>query len=52
MNKYKVEFSGFSYVEAEDEEEAMDIYFDCYAYMEYEPTRVEKVNDFIVQLED
>lgn len=47
--KYLVEFSGFAYVEAEDEQEAMEKAEDgLYAYMEQEFTSVEEVEEFEV----
>lgn len=46
MNKYKVYFSGFCYIVADNEEEAMEFYIDAYDYMEYEPIKCEQVDDF------
>lgn len=48
MAKYKVNFSGFAYVEADDPDEAKELVEDGqYAYMEYE-SDAEEVDDFEV----
>ena len=49
MNKYKVYFSGFCYIVA-DNEEAMEFYTDAYDYMEYKPIKCEQVEDFEIYL--
>lgn len=50
MAKYKVSYHGFVYVEAEDENEAFDLY-DCSVgiYEEKEVTEIEEVEDFVVE---
>ena len=51
MKKYKVEFSGFVYVEAEDEEDAKEKYNDGETiYEESEVNSVKQVSDFHVSL--
>lgn len=48
MAKYKVYYSGFAYVEADSEEEAIENYeYDSY-YEEYAVDGVEEVDDFCV----
>ena len=50
MAKYKVCFSGFAYVEADDEQEAKEKLEDREeAYMEYAMDSVEEVDEFIVR---
>ena len=50
MAKYKVSFSGFAYIEANDEEEAKDLlYFDEFSYKETQIDEVEEVDDFVVE---
>lgn len=49
--KYKVYYSGFTYVEADSEEEAKDIVLDdnrSILYSEYRVDNVEEVDEFIV----
>lgn len=48
---YKVNFSGFAYIEADSEEEAKDKYHDdnC-VYVEANIDDVEEVDDFIVEM--
>lgn len=49
--KYKVNFSGFVYVEADSEEEARELAEgDCVIYSEWEYTNVEEVDEFEVIL--
>lgn len=49
--KYKVNYSGFCYVEADTELEAEDLFFEeLYAYEEHEVTSIEEVDDFLVEL--
>lgn len=49
--KYKVSFSGFAYVEADNEKEAEEVFFDgCSSYEEYEVTEVEDVDEFVVEV--
>lgn len=48
--KYKVIFKGFSYVEAESEEEAVEKYFDEFCYMEYQPLEVTEVDTFDIYI--
>lgn len=51
MAKYKVNFSGFAYVEAGDENEAMDMYQSGdTVYEENEVGEVIEVNDFTVEI--
>lgn len=49
--KYKVNFSGFAYIEANDEKEAKDK-FGCedIEYEEYSIDNVEEVDDFVVNI--
>lgn len=49
--KYKVNYSGFCYVEADSEAEAEELFVEeLYAYEEHEVTSVEEVEDFLVEL--
>ena len=48
--KYKVNFSGFAYVEADSEDEAIDLYIDLSVYSEQTVTSVEEVDDFVVEI--
>jgi hypothetical protein len=49
--KYIVNFSGFAYVEADSEEEAMEKYFDGEeVYKEENSPTVEEVDDFFVYM--
>ena len=48
--KYKVNFSGFAYVEADSEDEAIDLYIDLPVYSEQTVTSVEEVDDFVVEI--
>ena len=49
MAKYKVYFSGFAYVEADSEEDAVEIYHDGYTdYEEQQVDEVEEVDEFVV----
>ena len=52
--KYKVSFSGWSYVEAESPEEAEEkaMYEDDAVYEEKECESIEEVDEFTVSLED
>ena len=52
--KYKVQFSGWAYVEADNEEEAEEkaVYEDDAIYKEGKCVSVEKVDEFVVCLED
>ena len=48
MSKYRVDFHGFAYVEAEDEDDAREKVEDgFYAYMEY-ASEAEEVDEFLV----
>lgn len=51
--KYKVSFTGWAYVEADNEEEAKEkvMYEDDSYYEETECVAVEEVDDFVVNLE-
>lgn len=47
--KYKANFAGFSYIEADSEQEAEDVFFEGYeVYSEEEITSVEEVDDFVI----
>lgn len=49
--KYKINFSGFAYVEADSKEEAIDcMRMDVYDYSEQEVTSVEEVDEFVVEV--
>lgn len=50
MPKYKVCFSGFAYVEADNEEDAADGYDFGSVYEETEVTSVEEVDEFVITL--
>lgn len=51
MPKYKISFSGFAYIEAEDCEEAEEIFYnDGGVYSEYEIDEAEEVDEFRVGL--
>ena len=50
MAKYKVNYSGFAYVEADTPEEAEDIYEHFSVYEETQIDSVEEVDEFIVEL--
>lgn len=50
MAKYKVYYSGFAYVEADDEERAKDHYDFDYDYKEEQIDNVEEVDEFSVEL--
>ena len=52
--KYKVQFSGWAYVEADSAEEAEEkaMYEDDAIYKEEECVSVEEVDEFAVSLED
>lgn len=49
MAKYKVYYSGFAYVEADSEEDALEDYEDFAAYEERHIDSVEEVDDFIIR---
>lgn len=49
--KYRVDFSGVAYVEANDVRDAKDMFCcDNTEYEEYEITDVELVDDFVVEI--
>lgn len=49
--KYRVDFSGFAYVEANDVRDAKDMFYrDNTEYEEYEITDVELIDDFVVEI--
>lgn len=49
--KYKVNYSGFCYAEADSEAEAEKLFVEeLYVYEEHEVTSVEEVEDFFVEL--
>lgn len=52
--KYKVNFSGFAYVEADSEEEAEEkaMYEDDAIYEEKKCESIEEIDEFVVILED
>ena len=52
MPKYKVSYSGFVYIEAEDEEDARECYDFGGVYEEKEITAIEEVDEFTVTLTD
>lgn len=50
MSKYRVDFSGFAYVEANDQDEARELVEEgMYVYMEYE-SRAREIEEFEVVL--
>lgn len=50
--KYKIYFSGFSYVEAGSEEEAKDLYYmGDTTYEETVINKIEEVDEFVISLE-
>ena len=51
MAMYKVTYHGFVYVEADDEDEAFDLY-DCHvgAYEEKEVTSIVEVDAFVIDI--
>ena len=51
MAKYKVYYSGFAYVEADNEEEATEIYKDDFIYVENYVDVVEEVDEFLVSFD-
>lgn len=51
MPKYKVLFSGFAYIEAENADEAEDLFNnDEFDYMERSIEAVEEVDDFVIEV--
>ena len=51
MARYKVSYSGFAYVKADNEDEARELFEDeDFVYSEEEITEVEEVDDFWVTL--
>lgn len=51
MAKYKVRFSGFAYVEADDKEEAQDVFQDEEEmYKETDIDSVEEVDEFTITM--
>lgn len=50
MPKYKVYYSGFAYVEADSEEEAMEDYEFSSVYEEKQINSVEEVDEFEIEL--
>ena len=50
LKKYKVAFSGFAYVEAEDPEVAAENYEDTCVYMETTIDSVEEVDEFVISI--
>ena len=51
MAKYKVCYSGYAYVEADDPDNAIDAYYEEVAYFEEKTVdSVEEVEEFIVEL--
>lgn len=50
MAKFKVSFSGFAYVEADDEEEAEEkVEEGAEVYMEYTMDSIEEVDEFTIR---
>lgn len=49
MAKYKVYYSGFAFIEADNEEEAKELYYDDYdiVYEEKQVDEVEEIDDFV-----
>ena len=51
MPKYKVLFSGFAYIEAENADEAENLFYnDEFDYMEDSIEAVEETDDFVVSI--
>ena len=51
MPKYKVLFSGFAYIEAENADEAENLFYnDEFDYMEDSIEAVEETDDFVVRV--
>ena len=52
MAKYKVYFSGFTYVEADSAEEAEEIFWDdpSGCYQECEVDKIQEVDEFFVEI--
>lgn len=51
--RYRVDYSGYAYVEAESEEEAEEVFWeDGEIYDEKEVTAVEEVEEFYVTVEE
>lgn len=49
--KYKVEYAGFCYVEADSESEAEDLFFeDDFLYDDCAITNVEQTSEFVVSM--
>lgn len=49
--KYRVNFSGFAYVEADDEEQAKEFYFDDEAaYKNEQIDCVREVDEFLIEI--
>lgn len=50
MNKYAVHYSGYVYVEAEDEKEAEQKFYDDddIIYEEYDVTEIHEVDEFVI----
>ena len=48
--KYKVNFSGFAYVEADNEDEAAENYNDFEVYREEEIESIEEVDEFAISM--
>ena len=47
---YKVNFSGFAYVEADSKDEAEECFYDDeFAYKAYSVDSIEEVDDFVVE---
>lgn len=47
---YKVNFSGFAYVEADSEDDAIDLYIDLPVYSEQTVTSVKDVYNFVIEI--
>ena len=51
MPKYKILFSGFAYIEAENADEAENLFYnDEFDYMEDSIEAVEETDDFVVRV--